>query len=219
MAVIASRGESVLGEQCGYPLDTIQGVVRSCRWELAAQWCNVWRRFVQLAAARGASSQSWRERGGCGGDLDQVILRLEIHPYSSSCGEGPICLEVQINKSLVPSGGWLLDTGCDTCVSDKEVDEEDRAAAAGQCCHSAADSFSAVNVIAAPGQRITVTFESKPWSIFRKTELDHQLVGCRVHCTGPSWFYREKAQKRRKIFHKRKKSKCSGIALRCVALW
>ena len=62
---------------------------------------------------------------------------------------------------------WLADTGCDTCVSDKEVDEEDRAAA-GQCCHSAADSFSAVNVIAAPGQRIRVTFESKPWRIFSK---------------------------------------------------
>ena len=73
------------------------------------------RRFVRLAAARGASSQSWREGGGCGADLDQVSLLLKIHPFSPFIGERPICVEVKMKKSLVPSCGWVADTGSDTC--------------------------------------------------------------------------------------------------------
>ena len=104
----------------------------------------------------GGQAVSPGERGGCGGDLDQVIL-LQTHSCSSPSREEGIFAEAKIRKSSVPLDWkrWLVGTGCDTC--DKEVEDN----VATQLILSRP----AVNVIAAPAQRVTLNFEGRPWSI------------------------------------------------------
>ena len=77
--------------------------MRSCRWQLglSGAMCEddscAWR-------PPGGQAVSPGERGGCGGDLDQVIL-LKNYSHSSPWREEGKFAEAKIEKSSVPSGG------------------------------------------------------------------------------------------------------------------
>merc|ERR1712126_492034 len=74
-------------------------------------------------------SQSWGERGGCWGDLVQVIRIINILPHPclrGSCSEGVLKMAPNVQTSKC----WLQCTGSGTC--DKETERDTQGDVANQ---------------------------------------------------------------------------------------
>ena len=86
-------------------------------------WCAWW------PPGGSASSQSWGERGGCWGDLVQVIRIINILPHPclrGSCSEGVLKMAPNVQTSKC----WLQCTGSGTC--DKETERDTQGDVANQ---------------------------------------------------------------------------------------